>query len=94
MFHFFSNDIPKLLVDAIQSSRFITQKKSFELIKKIGNLVIEYDRKELEREVFIVNRIKNENESIYYNTDNIYSARSTHLSILADGICERVFGFR
>lgn len=64
----------KLLVDAIQSSRFITQKKSFELIKKIGNLVSEYDRKELEREVFIVNRIKNENESIYYNTDNIYSA--------------------
>ncbi len=64
----------KLLVDAIQSSRFITQKKSFELIKKIGNLVSEYDRKELEREVYIVNRIKNENESIYYNTDNIYSA--------------------
>ncbi|MBR5233684.1 MAG: WYL domain-containing protein [Clostridia bacterium] len=64
----------KLLVDAIQSSRFITQKKSFELIKKLGNLVSEYDRKELEREVFIVNRIKNENESIYYNTDNIYAA--------------------
>ncbi len=64
----------KLLVDAIQSSRFITQKKSFELIKKIGNLVSEYERKELEREVYIVNRIKNENESIYYNTDNIYSA--------------------
>lgn len=64
----------KLLVDAIQSSRFITQKKSFELIKKLGNLVSEHDRKELEREVFIVNRIKNENESIYYNTDNIYSA--------------------
>lgn len=64
----------KLLVDAIQSSRFITQKKSFELIKKLGKLVSVYDRKELEREVFIINRIKNENESIYYNTDNIYHA--------------------
>ena len=64
----------KLLVDAIQCSRFITQKKSFELIKKLGRLVSVHDRKELEREVFIINRIKNENESIYYNTDNIYNA--------------------
>ncbi len=64
----------KLLVDAIQSSRFITQKKSLELIKKLGTLVSIYDRQELGREVYIFNRIKNENESIYYSTDNIYKA--------------------
>lgn len=64
----------KLLVDAIQSSRFITQKKSYALIKKLGELTSEHERKELERFVFISNRIKNENESIYYSTDNIYNA--------------------
>ncbi len=64
----------KLLVDAIQSSRFITQKKSLELIKKISGLVSIYERQELVREVYVFNRIKNENESIYYSTDNIYKA--------------------
>lgn len=64
----------KLLVDAIQSSRFITEKKSYALIKKISELTSEHERKELQRLVFISNRIKNENESIYYSTDNIYYA--------------------
>lgn len=64
----------KLLVDAVQSSRFITQKKSFELIKKLENLVSVYERKDLERDVYIVNRIKNDNESIYYSTDMIHEA--------------------
>lgn len=64
----------KLLVDAVQSSRFITEKKSYALIKKISSLTSEYDRKELQRFVFISNRIKTENESIYYSTDNIYRA--------------------
>ncbi len=64
----------KLLVDAIQSSRFITEKKSYSLIKKLSELTSEYERKDLQRLVFISNRIKNENESIYYSTDNIYYA--------------------
>lgn len=64
----------KLLVDAIQSSRFITEKKSYALIKKISSLASEHDRKELQRFVYISNRIKTENESIYYSTDNIYRA--------------------
>lgn len=64
----------KLLVDAVQSSRFITQKKSFELIKKIERLTSVYERQELERDVYIVNRIKNDNESIYYSTDMIHEA--------------------
>lgn len=64
----------KLLVDAIQSSRFITEKKSYALIKKLSEMTSEHERKELQRLVFISNRIKNDNESIYYNTDNIYNA--------------------
>lgn len=64
----------KLLVDAVQSSRFITKKKSFEIIKKLSSLANVYDKEELQREVYIINRIKNDNESIYYSTDSIHKA--------------------
>lgn len=64
----------KLLVDAVQSSRFITKKKSFDTIKKLGELVSTYEKEELQREVYILNRIKNDNESIYYSTDTIHKA--------------------
>ncbi|MCD7828051.1 MAG: WYL domain-containing protein [Clostridiales bacterium] len=64
----------KVLVDAVQSSRFITQRKSSQLINKLESLTSVYERDELRRSVFIANRIKNENESIYYNTDKIFNA--------------------
>jgi len=62
----------KLLVDAVQSSRFITTKKSRELIKKLENKVSKYDAGKLQRQVYVAGRIKTENESIYYNIDNIH----------------------
>ncbi len=71
----------KILVDAVQSSKFITVKKSEKLISKLEKFVSVYDRKELRRSVFIANRIKNENESIYYNTDNIFNAINSNLQI-------------
>lgn len=64
----------KLLVDAVQSSRFITQKKSRELIHKIETLAGPYEAKKLQRQVFVASRIKTENESIYYNVDQIHNA--------------------
>ena len=64
----------KLLIDAIQSSKFITQTKSQELITKIKKLVSEYQARQLQRQVFINDRVKNMNESVYYNVDDIYSA--------------------
>ena len=64
----------KLLVDAVQSSKFITKKKSDELIKKLGKLASREEAKQLERYVFIYNRPKTENETIYYNVDAIHSA--------------------
>lgn len=64
----------KLLVDAVQSSRFITTKKSRELIKKLENKVSRYDAGKLQRQVYVAGRIKTENESIYYNIDNIHRA--------------------
>ena len=64
----------KLLVDAVQSSRFITEKKSSQLIKKIESLCSRYEAYELDRQLTVVNRIKSMNESIYYNVDKIHAA--------------------
>ena len=64
----------KLLVDAIQSSKFITEKKSNTLIKKLERLVSKYDAQKLQRQVYVSGRIKTMNESIYYNVDKIHTA--------------------
>lgn len=64
----------KLLVDAIQSSKFITEKKTNRLIKKLETLVSKYDAQKLQRQVFVSGRIKTMNESIYYTVDAIHNA--------------------
>lgn len=64
----------KLLVDAVQSSRFITARKSRELIGKIEGLAGKYEAGQLRRQVYVAGRIKTENESIYYNVDQIHKA--------------------
>ena len=64
----------KLLVDAVQSSKFITKKKSAELIKKIEKLTSVHEAKSLQRQVYVANRIKSENESVYYIIDDIHNA--------------------
>ncbi len=64
----------KLLADAVACSKFITEKKSRELIGKLGTLANRYDAGELKRNVIVSDRIKNGNEQIYYNIDNIQKA--------------------
>lgn len=64
----------KLLVDAVQSSRFITTRKSRELIGKLELKAGKHDAGKLQRQVYVAGRIKTENESIYYNIDNIHRA--------------------
>ena len=64
----------KLLVDAIQSSKFITERKSNALIKKLEKLVSKHDALKLQRQVYVSGRIKTMNESIYYNVDSIHNA--------------------
>ena len=71
----------KLLVDAVQSARGITNKKSGELIKKLEGMVSKYEAKQLNRQVFIAGRIKTMNESVYYNIDSIHAAISTDRQI-------------
>ena len=64
----------KLLVDSVQSSKFITDKKSGQLIKKLESLVSKYEGSQLHRQVIIAGRVKTMNESIYYNVDKIHAA--------------------
>lgn len=71
----------KLLVDVVQASKFITEKKSRELIKKIESLAGRYEAKELQNQVVVADRIKTMNESIYYNVDKIHSAISSNSKI-------------
>ena len=71
----------KLLVDAIQSSKFITQKKTNTLIKKLEKLVSKYDAQRLQRQVYVSGRIKTMNESIYYTVDAIHNAISENKKI-------------
>ncbi len=64
----------KLLIDAIQCSKFITKTKSRELINKIKDFVSEHQAKQLQRQIYINDRVKTMNESVYYNVDDIHTA--------------------
>ena len=64
----------KLLVDSVQASRFITRKKSGELISKLESLASAGEARQLQRQVYVLNRVKTMNESIYYNVDGIHAA--------------------
>ena len=71
----------KLLVDSIQAARFITAKKSNELIKKLEGLASKYEASQLQRQVYTAERIKTSNESIFYNVDNIHQAIASNVQI-------------
>lgn len=71
----------KLLVDAVQTSKFITEKKSRGLIKKLEALASKYDASLLQRQVIVTDRIKSMNESIYYNVDVIHQAISGNVKV-------------
>ena len=64
----------RLLVDAVQASRFITEKKSGELIGKLSSLTGRHEAMSLRRNIYTTDRIKAGNEAIYYTVDTIHSA--------------------
>lgn len=64
----------KLLVDAVQASKFVTTKKSRELISKLETLTSHREAGQLHRQVIVAQRGKSSNEQIYYNVDEIYAA--------------------
>lgn len=71
----------KLLVDSVQSAKFITAKKSRDLIKKIEAFASKYEALKLNRQVFVSERVKTMNESIYYNVDMIHAAIGSNIQI-------------
>ena len=71
----------KLLIDAVQSSRYLTEKKSRELIEKLCNQCNEHDASLMRRNVLVSGRVKSMNETIYYNVDAIQDAITQNLQI-------------
>lgn len=68
-------------MDAIQCSRFITEKKSNELIGKIEHLTSDHEAHTLQRQVYVSERVKTLNEQIYYNIDALHAAISNDVQI-------------
>ena len=64
----------KLLVDAVQSSKFLSAKKSRALIGKIESLASRHEASSLQRQVYVTHRIKSMNESVYYGIDALHAA--------------------
>ena len=64
----------KLLTDAVQGAKFITEAKSRALIKKLETLASRHDARHLHRQVMISGRVKTMNESVYYNVDRLHEA--------------------
>ena len=64
----------RLLADAVASSRFITAKKSDQLLKKLGGLVSRHQSAELRRQVHVAGRVKSMNETIFYLVDELHRA--------------------
>ncbi len=71
----------KLLVDCVQASKFITAKKSAELIRKLENLASKHQATELQRQVYISDRVKTFNERIYFNIDFLHNAVNSNKKI-------------
>lgn len=84
----------KLLVDAIQSSKFITERKSKELIGKLEKFASKYERKRLHRQVVVHGRVKTLNENIFKNVDAIHNAiadnRQIHFKYLKWDVSKRL----
>ena len=71
----------KLLVDAVQASKFITRRKSSALIRKLETLTSVHDAKQLQRQVYVDRRVKTMNESIYYIVDRLHDALSANRAV-------------
>lgn len=71
--HFEAPEV-KLMIDAVQSARFITPKKSKELVKRLSAFVAPHDTALLQRQLYIDSRAKATNESIYVSVDRIQTA--------------------
>lgn len=77
---FDSNEL-KILIDSVAASKFLTEKKSRELIKKLKTLGSTFDNESFNRRVLLDKRVKSMNDRIFKNLDTIYAAISTNSQI-------------
>ncbi|MBR5279295.1 MAG: WYL domain-containing protein [Clostridia bacterium] len=77
----FSRDELRWMVDSIQASKFLTQKKADEITEKIRNWASEEDQIALRRPAFVSNRVRNMNESVVEESTIIYEAISSNRKI-------------
>lgn len=71
----------KLLVDSVQAAKFISEKQSSVLIKKIETLASEAQAKRLQRQVYVSERVKTDNKGVFYSVDAIHQAIAEHVKI-------------
>lgn len=71
----------KMILDSVASSKFLTEKKSLELMKKLGTLVNEYHRHELNRQVKVAGRVKSMNDNATKSLDHIHAAMAANKTI-------------
>lgn len=64
----------KLLIDVVQSSPFLTQSKSMELINKLEHLTSRPNARQLRRQVYVLGRVRTHNEQLYYAVDGLHTA--------------------
>ncbi|MCD7741244.1 MAG: WYL domain-containing protein [Ruminococcus sp.] len=64
----------KLLADSVCSAKFLTQQTSEQLLKKIEGLASVHQAKQIQRQVYVTNRVKSDNEMIYKNVDVLHEA--------------------
>ena len=59
----------QLLVDSIQSSKFVTAKKAKEITGKLRRFTSKHERRKLDRQSYVPNRIRSMNDSVFYGLD-------------------------
>lgn len=69
-----SLDDVMMLVDAVQSSRFLSERRSSQLVKRLKGLVSQRQRRQLDKRIHVRDRIKNQSDSVFRNVDCIHGA--------------------
>ena len=70
----FDPDEVKLLVNAVQASKFLSDAKTKTLVKKLKKLCSRHEAATLQRQVIVTNRVKSMNTRMQYNVDPLYQA--------------------
>ena len=64
----------QLLIDSVQSSKFVTQKMAKELTDKLKKQASRFDRVTLDRRTYVANRVRSMNDSVFYHVDDLHAA--------------------